>query len=270
MEFAITADYMYRLGPQRGISQRRLNRVLHEMNLPDRDSAVLNFKTNLPAWRGIVAAYAAEANCSRARNEYHEVHLYCRAETDSDRNHLLTLSDRFNLWAGRFRFTHEQRNGELTPVTDGLAREEIMLGTHFHMPSQLVDIMSGELLGVARQLGIDVERIRVEKPMGRSPARVSERSDRGWWEAHLSIEHGDNFSESLRCEGIRDVSRKVDFISGEGLKQGFVNIEARDQPVRRFAANCIDVAQTLSQRTGRKAIASLEQVLVDLPTALLI
>jgi hypothetical protein len=237
-----------------------------DMNLTDRALAILNFKLSPKSWRGLVDELSVEQGCAQSKNRYHEVHLYCRAGL-TERRRLLSLAGRYRLWADRFRFTHERRNGQLIAIEGEDAREELMLGTHWYMPVELSGAMASKLLAVTEQLDIDVERIRVERPMGRSPARVAERTDRGWWEAHLSVVHDDQFSESLRCEGIRDVSRKVDFVSGESLKQGFVNIEARDQSVRRFAATCTDVAQTLSQHTGRKAIASLEEVLMDLPMA---
>ena len=237
------------------------------MNLSDRALAILNFKLSAKSWRELVNELSVEHGCAQSKNRYHEVHLYCRAGP-SERRRLLSLAERYRLWADRFRFTHERRNGHLIPIEDEAARDELMLGTHWYMPVELSGAMASKLLAVTEQLDIDVERIRVERPMGRSPARVAERSAMGWWEAHLSIVHDDQFSEILHSEGIRDISRKVDFVTGEVLKQGYVNIEARDQTARQFATTCANVVQSLGQRSGQHAIASLEEVLMDLPRAM--
>lgn len=238
-----------------------------DVNLSDRALAILNFKLSAKSWRALVSDLSVEHGCTQSKNRYHEVHLYCRAGL-AERRRLLSLAKRYRLWADRFRFTHERRNGHLIAIEGEDAREETMLGTHWYMPVELADTMTSELLTVAGQLGIDVERIRVERPMGRSPARVAERTDRGWWEGHLSVEHDDQLSEFLHCEGIRDVSRKVDFVTGDSMRQGYVNIEVRDQTARKFAAICASVVQSLDQRSGKQATVSLEEVLMDLPLML--
>jgi hypothetical protein len=239
----------------------------HGMNMSDRALAILNFKLRPKSWRGLVNELSVEHGCTQSKNRYHEVHIYVRAG-QAERSRLLLLAERYRLWSDRFRFTHERLNGQLIAIENEDAREELMIGTHWFAPVELAKAMASELLVVADQLGIDVERIRVERPMGRSPARVAEMSDIGWWEAHLSVEHDHNLSDVLRCEGIRDISRKVDFVTGDSLRQGYVNIEARDQTARKFAATCASVVQSLDQRSGKKTTASLEEVLIDLPLAM--
>lgn len=238
-----------------------------DVNLSDRALAILNFKLRPKTWRGLIEELSVEHGCAQSKNHYHEVHLYCRAGL-AERRRLISLAGRYRLWADRFRFTHERRNGQLIAIEGEDAREELMLGTHWYMPVELSGAMASKLLAVTEQLDIDVERIRVERPIGRSPARVAERTDMGWWEAHLSVVHDGQFSEILHREGIRDISQKIDFVTGEVLKQGYVNLEARDQTARQFATTCANVVQSLGQRSGKHAVASLEEVLIDLPSAM--
>lgn len=239
---------------------------LRAMMLSDRALAVLNFKRNVQGWRGLVRDHALLAGCAQAKPHYHEVHLYCRGDA-AERRRLLALANRFGLWASRFRFTHERRNGKLVPILASEAREELMVGTHFHMPVELAEIMTRELLAVADQMDIDVERIRVERPLGRSPARVSTRVDEGWWEAHLAVDHDDELPAKLPLEGVRDISLKIDFITGAELGQGFVNIEAKHKPAERFAAICESTMRSLAMKGYWKVAASLEEVLIDMPVA---
>jgi hypothetical protein len=235
----------------------------------DRDLAILDFRKRLPLWRAIVAEHCERLGCAGERWAYHEAHVYCEAPDAPARARLKSLFDGLGLWASRFRFTHERRGEALVEAAEGEAREELMLGTHFLMPSALAPALAAELGRIVRGLGVSEVRTRVERVVGRSPGLCSGDGRAAWWEAHIAVAAapGDVAGALEGCP-VRDLSAKLDFVSGRPLGEGtYVNIEARGATGRDFGAACERVVERLERGLGLRTLAGLEEVLFDGPAA---
>jgi hypothetical protein len=228
----------------------------------DRDLAILDFRKRLPAWREIVNDYSARLDCSGDRWAYHEVHVYCEIASARDRTRLKTLFEDIGLWASRFRFTHELEGEGLSRAA---GREELMLGTHFLMPSALSSVLAAELGRIMRALGVREVRTRVERVLGRSTRFCASEARTGWWEAHIAVAaEPEAVAQALIGCKVRDLSTKLDFVSGRPLgASAYVNLEARGASGRQFAQACDYVMETLQARLGLQPCAGLEEVLFD-------
>jgi len=235
------------------------------MTLSERTLAVLDFRKRLPMWRRIVAEHAEQMGCSGAKSEYHEVHIYCRPSNAAERARLKATFEGLGLWVSRFRFTHECRDGQFAEIPLGRAREEFMLGTHFLLPSQLATIFVDELVAIMRGLKADVLRVRVERPLGQSTARFGSEARAAWWEAHIGVAAPkQRVFLAVQDLGVRDLSVKVDFVSGEdALTDTYVNIEANGASGKSFASRCDAVSQRIIERLCLRPRVGLEEVLFD-------
>lgn len=243
--------------------------VLRFPLLTEEELISLDFRRDISEWKKRVRDRFTLPGIRRFENhrsEYFEIHVYCDIPSAAQRLRISGYFLELGLWPLRFEYTYEKVDGEFKRPHASDLREELMLGTHLHVPNALLGSALSDILAVYRKLGLRPLRVRTERPIRNlSSSQEHEQHLRGWWEAHLKVDVSPENIVSLGfCENIRDISVPLDFVSGEKtVTVSYVNAEARDSTYRDFILICKKIKTNLELNLQSPVGIQIERVIAD-------